>query len=93
MERDHGLHPNGQALGYFYFDEEPSRRALTNMLTKDEARRMAANFTKLPELAAQAAIPLNLRGALLDGVYQARLGGTPSPSLSRRPAYTTSIAD
>ena len=33
----------GQKLAYVYFEEEPGRQSATKLITKDEARQIAAN--------------------------------------------------
>jgi len=41
--RDH----NGHQLAYVYFEDEPGRRSAAKLVSKDEARRIAANIAKL----------------------------------------------
>jgi hypothetical protein len=40
----------GQELAYVCLEDEPDRRLAGKLLSKDQARRIAANIAKLPEL-------------------------------------------
>ena len=41
---------NGDVFATVYYEQDPARRAAAKLPTKDEAHRIAAQFTKLPEL-------------------------------------------
>jgi hypothetical protein len=76
--RDH----NGQKLAYVYFEDELGRRSAAKLLTRDEARRIASNIAKLPDLAGGMAderpgvlgsfilgLGLSRSGFFLDRIY------------------------
>src|ERR1700759_2085126 len=41
---------DSQALAFIYFVDEPGHRLAAGLLTRDEARRIASNIAKLPNL-------------------------------------------
>jgi hypothetical protein len=45
---------NNFAVAYVYFEPEPGRRAAAHLMTKDEARKVAAGIAKLPDLLGAA---------------------------------------
>jgi hypothetical protein len=43
-------HQPAQTFAYLHYEDDPGRRAAANLLTRDEARRIAGNVAELPKL-------------------------------------------
>jgi hypothetical protein len=44
-------------VSYVYYESESGRRTTANLMTRDEARRIAANIAKLPGLLCAESKP------------------------------------
>jgi hypothetical protein len=42
----------GQELAYLYYENDPRRRSIVKLLSRDEARSIAAAIAKLPEMVS-----------------------------------------
>src|SRR6185295_20209175 len=71
---------SGQSLAYFYARENDNDAGTAGVLTMDEARRLASNFAKLPELLG--AVRTNWEGS--GRVDKSGRGRPPPPKRMQR---------
>jgi hypothetical protein len=62
--------PTGQALAYVYSRNSPADAGTAGVLTEDEARRIASNIAKLPELLGVESRPEQRMSRLASGCEQ-----------------------
>jgi hypothetical protein len=75
------------SMAYVYFEPEPGKRAAANLMTKDEARKIANGIVKLPELLRPSENKSPLYAARLNG---GRIGGW---GLGQRLSVTSNNSD
>ena len=61
---------DGQQLAYVYYESEPGRRLAAKLLSKDEDRRIAVNFAKLPDLGMAQGLRNMVRFSPSEGITQ-----------------------
>jgi len=71
---------DGQALAYVYYEDDPVRRGVAKLLTREKARQVAANIAKLPaDATPEAALTICDRVAEIQALLDDHLaGGTDS---------------
>ena len=67
---------DGQALAYVYYEDNPVRRAVAKLLTRDKARQVAANIAKLSaDATPEAALAICERVAEVQALLDDHIAG------------------
>ena len=62
---------DGQAVAYVYYEDNPARRAIAKLLTRDKARQVAADIAKLPaDATPEAALAICERVAEVQALLE-----------------------
>jgi hypothetical protein len=65
---------DGQALAYVYYEDDPVRRGIAKLLTREKARQVAANIARLPaDATPEAALTICERVAEIQALLDDHL--------------------